>query len=86
MSFHHYSVLMQQECCHLYHHGQQQYCEYVDLECIILLYLWSKDKYRFIVSQILIQDTVLKTYLKMYLNTRYKYVFRVLDTYLDTCI
>ena len=44
--------------------------------------LEKRYKYRFIASQILIQDRVLK----MYLFTRYKNIFRILDTHLDTCI
>ena len=45
-----------------------------------IAFLEKRYKYRFIVSQILIQDTVLK----MYLGTRY--IFRIIVTYLDTCI
>ena len=39
-------------------------------------------KYRFVAFQILIQDTVLK----LYLDSKYRTFFRILDTHLDTCI
>jgi len=45
----------------------------------LFIVFWRKEtKYRFIVSQILIQDSVLK----MYLDTRY--ILCIWDTYLDT--
>jgi len=63
MSFHYYAVLM------------MTFCLIVDNNCESVWYISfycisgeKKYKYRFIVSQILIQNAVLK----MYLDTRYK--------------
>ena len=74
MSFHHYAVLM------LLFVSSWTTTVSLSGRYLSIVSLEKRYKYRFILSQILIQDTALI----MMQDTRY--IFRILDTYLDTSI